>query len=154
MWVGVGWNGYFIQNSITIYKWRSCIKSRTLKIKSHIHTLKFYRNWLKFIEDDCMTGTYSMQSSVTRIAGGPYIKNRTLEIKSRVHTVKFIEIDWIFFEVTQYDCQLLCVKLGKTYIIFFLKKISFYWVAIVWLLVYYLDWVGVWWWWFGIKWSE
>ena len=46
----MGWNEFFMQNSMTIYKCRSC-KSRIVEIKPHVHIIKFYRNWLKFVGD-------------------------------------------------------------------------------------------------------
>ena len=58
------------------------------------------------------------------------------EIKSRVPTIKFNQNGPNFFEMTQYNWQLLCTKqCDKIYIIFFLET-DFYWVVtIVWLIV-------------------
>ena len=43
---------YFMQSSVAKITHGSHVKSRTLKIKPRIHTIKFYRIWLKFIKDD------------------------------------------------------------------------------------------------------
>jgi len=43
---------YFVQNSVARITRGSHVKNRTLEIKSHVHTIKFYRNWLKFVGDD------------------------------------------------------------------------------------------------------
>ena len=75
-----------------------------------------------------MTGSYSMQSIVARPivarpTHGPYVKSRTLKLKSRVNTIKFNRNGPKFFEMTQYNWQLLCAKqYGKIYIIFFLRN--------------------------------
>ena len=97
-WIGVGWNGFFMQNSMIIYKCQSR-KSRTLKNKisrSHYKILskltEICWRWLS------MTSSYFMQSSVARITRGSHIKSRTLEIKPHVHTIKFYR-NWLnFFE--------------------------------------------------------
>ena len=67
-----------------------------------------------------MTGSYSVQNSVARPTRGPHIKSRTLELKPRIHTIKFNQNGPKFFEVTQYNWQLLCAKqCDKIYIIDF-----------------------------------
>jgi len=67
-----------------------------------------------------MTGSYSVQSSVVRPTCGPYVKSQTLELKHRVHTIKFNRNGPNFFEMTQYNWQLLCAKqCDKIYIIIF-----------------------------------
>ena len=43
---------YSVQSSMARITRRSHVKSRTLEIKSRVHVIKFYRNWLKFIRDD------------------------------------------------------------------------------------------------------
>ena len=57
-----------------------------------------------------MTGSYSVQSSVARPTRGSHVKSRILELKPRVHTVKFNRNGSKFFEMTQYNWQLLCAK--------------------------------------------
>ena len=70
-----------------------------------------------------MTGSYSVQSSVARPTHGPHVKNRTLELKPRVPTIKFNQNGPNFFEMTQYNWQLLCAKqCDKIYIIIFFEK--------------------------------
>ena len=70
-----------------------------------------------------MTGSYSVQSIVARPTRGPHVKSRTLELKPRVHTIKFNRNGPKFFEMTQYNWQLLCVKqCDKIYIIIFFEK--------------------------------
>ena len=49
---GLDWNGHFVQNSMTIYKYKFRVEDRILKIKSHIHTKICYQNRLKFFKDD------------------------------------------------------------------------------------------------------
>ena len=67
-----------------------------------------------------MTGSYSVQNSVARPTRGPHVKSRTLELKYRVHAIKFNRNGPNFFEMTQYNWQLLCEKqCDKIYIIIF-----------------------------------
>ena len=67
-----------------------------------------------------MTGSYSVQSSVARPTHGAHVKSRTLELKPRVPTIKFNQNGPNFFEMTQYNWQLLCAKqCDKIYIIIF-----------------------------------
>ena len=73
-----------------------------------------------------MTGSYSMQSIVARPTHGPYVKSRTLKLKSRVHTIKFNRNGPNFFEMIQYNWQLLCAKqYDKIYIIIFFLRNGF-----------------------------
>ena len=67
-----------------------------------------------------MTDSYSVQNSVVRLTREPYVKSRTLELKPRVPTIKFNQNGPNFFEMTQYNWQLLCAKqCDKIYIIIF-----------------------------------
>ena len=67
-----------------------------------------------------MTGSYSVQSSVARPTRGPHVKSRILELKLHIHTIKFNRNGPNFFEMIQYNWQLLCAKqYDKIYIIFF-----------------------------------
>ena len=43
---------YSVQSSVARTICEPHDKSRTLEIKSHFHTIKFHRNWLKFVRDD------------------------------------------------------------------------------------------------------
>ena len=43
---------YYIKTNVARTIHRPHVKSRTIEIKSHVHIIKFYRNWLKFVEDD------------------------------------------------------------------------------------------------------
>ena len=81
---------YSVQSSVTRLIRGPHVKSRTLKIKPRVHTIKFlsklteiYWKWLSMID------SYSVQSSVARPTRGPHVKIRTLELKHRVHTIKF-----------------------------------------------------------------
>ena len=70
-----------------------------------------------------MTDNYSMQSSAAKPTHEAHVKRRTLELKSRVHTIKFNRNGPKFFEMTQYNWQLLCAKqYDKIYIIIFFEK--------------------------------
>ena len=57
-----------------------------------------------------MTGSYSVQNIMARPTRGPHVKSRTLELKSHVHTIKFNRNGPKFFEMTQYNWQLLYAK--------------------------------------------
>ena len=54
----IGWRwlsmtgSYSVQSSVARTTRGLHIKSRTLKLKPRVHTIKFYRNWLKFFGDD------------------------------------------------------------------------------------------------------
>ena len=50
-WLGMA-GSYSVQSSIARITRGSHVKSRTLEIKHRVHTIKFYQNWLKFVEDD------------------------------------------------------------------------------------------------------
>ena len=43
---------YYMQSNMARNTCGPHIKSRTPEIKPHVHTIKFYRNWLKFVGDD------------------------------------------------------------------------------------------------------
>jgi len=43
---------YFVQISVARTTCGPHMKSRTLELKPRVHTIKFYRNWLKFVGDD------------------------------------------------------------------------------------------------------
>ena len=45
-------SSYSVQNSMARITGESHVKSRILEIKPRVHTIKFYRNWLKFVVDD------------------------------------------------------------------------------------------------------
>ena len=70
-----------------------------------------------------MTDSYSVQNSVARPTCGPHDKSRTLELKSRVHTIKFNQNWPKFFEMTQYNWQLLCAKQYDKIYIFFEERV-------------------------------
>jgi len=70
-----------------------------------------------------MTGSYSVQSNVAIPTRGPHVKSQTLELKPRVLTIKFNQNGPKFFEMTQYNWQLLFAKqCDKIYIIIFFEK--------------------------------
>jgi len=52
----------------------------------------------------------TVQSRVARPTRGPHVKSWTMKLKSRIRTIKFNQ-NWLkFFEMTQYNRQLLCAK--------------------------------------------
>ena len=149
-------SSYSVQSSIARPIRGSHVKSRTLELKSCVHTIKLTKTCWRWL---CINGSYSVQSSVARPTRGPHVKSRTLELKSHVHTIKFNRNGPKFFEMIQYNWQLLYAKqCDKIYIIYFFWETGSYWVVtIVWLIVitlwaqmFGLDWCV--WWWFGMEW--
>ena len=94
-WRWLGMTGsYSVQISVARITRGSHVKSRTLEIKHRVHTINFYRNWLKFIGDDSVwLGATLCKAAWLELH---VIKNRTLEIKPHVHTIKFYR-NWLKF---------------------------------------------------------
>ena len=44
-------DSYSMQSSLATHTCGSHVNSRILEIKHHVHTIKFYRNWLRFVGD-------------------------------------------------------------------------------------------------------
>ena len=57
-------SSYSMQSSVARTICGPHIKSRILKIKPHIHTIKCHRNWLKFVGDDSVWLTATMCKAV------------------------------------------------------------------------------------------
>ena len=103
-------DSYTVQSSVAKTTRGPHVKSRTLEIKPRVHTIKFYWNWPKFVGDDSVWLIATVQSRVARPTRGPHVKSWTLKLKSRIRTIKFNR-NWLkFFEMTQYNRQLLCAK--------------------------------------------
>jgi hypothetical protein len=107
LWVTVR---YFMQIIIPRSTCRPHVESRTLKLKAHVHTLKFQRIWLKLVGNDLKWESATLcKLSYLRSTSGPHVKSWTLKLKARVHTLKFQWISLIFVgDVLEWESATLC----------------------------------------------
>jgi len=104
-------SSYSVQSNVAIPTHGPHVKIRTLKIKSCVHTIKFYRNWLKFVGDDLLWLAATLcKISVVRPTRRPHVKSWTLELKHHVHTIKFY---WNWPKFVRADSVWLAVTLCK-----------------------------------------
>ena len=80
------------------------INSRTLKIKHHVHTIKIYQNWLKFVGDDSIWSVATLCKAVwLDLHMGPRQEpdpeNKTSYLHYKILS-KFTEICWRWLGMT------------------------------------------------------
>ena len=81
--------GYSLQSSVARSICGTQVKSQTLEIKSHLHTIIFFSKLKKIMVIIQYDWQLTVCSSMARTTCRPHIKNRTLKIKPHFHTIKF-----------------------------------------------------------------
>jgi hypothetical protein len=119
---------YFVQILIPRSTRGPHLESRTLKLKARVHTLKFQRIWLKFVENVLKWQSATLWIIIPRFARGPHVESRTLKLKARVHILKFQRICQEFVgNVLEWQSVILCKLVQLDPQMWYIWKMDFMW---------------------------